>query len=190
MENPLKEELKQFGLKQLELAKLLDVTPRTVSQWATGETSIPGPVRAYLRVLRKLPDLALAEEFDQLEERRMMLDEGIYELDYKLPGGEQMPGESALCVLRSGRILGSDRWGGVFQGHYEFDAGRKKNTLHVRLRVPPGGQLINGFTGGPEGSHVEISTTITRAAPIAKTIVDVAGKPIELQIRYLGALPK
>ncbi len=119
-----------------------------------------------------------------------MLDEGIYELDYKIPGSEQLPGESALCVLRSGKILGSDRWGGVFQGSYDFDTARKTNMLHVRLKVPPEGELVNGFSGGSEGTHVDVSTAVGRAVPVAKTIVEVAGAPIELQIKFLGPIPK
>ncbi len=190
MKIDLKTTLKGLGLKQTELAKLLDVRPRTVSQWATGETAVPGPVRAYLRVLNKLPERARADEFNYLKERNKMLDEGIYELDYKVPGGDQLPGESALCVLRSGKILGSDRWGGVFQGSYEFDGARETNMLHVRLKMPPEGELVTGFSGGPEGAYVDVSAEIDRATPASKAVVNVAGDPIELEIKFVGPLPR
>ncbi len=189
MSSNLKSILKQLGLKQAELAKLLDVTPRTVSQWATGETAIPGPVRGYLRVLGAMPTELRTQEFNRLEERHKMLDEGIYELFYKAPDTEQIPGESALCVLRNGKILGSDRWGGVFEGSYKYDAIRNTNSLHVRLKVPPEGELVTGFSAGPNGATIEVTTTLDRAAPLTQTTVDIADQPVELQMKFLGPLP-
>ncbi|MEQ1710457.1 MAG: helix-turn-helix domain-containing protein, partial [Hyphomicrobium sp.] len=66
--NSLKGILDQLGLKQTELARLLDVSSRTVSLWATGETALPGPVAAYLRVVRSRPDV-LHLELKRLEGR-------------------------------------------------------------------------------------------------------------------------
>lgn len=189
MEKDLKSILKSLGLMQTELAKLLDVTPRTVSQWATGDTALPGPVRAYLRVFTALSEEARNDELGRLKERNKMLDEGIYEVEYKSKSSDQISGESALCVFRNGKILGSDRWGCVFQGSYKFDAVRKSNAVHVRLRVPPEGELVTGFSAGPDGADFDVTAQLDRAAPISQTSVNIAGSAINLQLRFLGPLP-
>lgn len=44
----LKQALKALGWKQSELARRVEVGDSTVSHWTTGETSVPGPVAAYL----------------------------------------------------------------------------------------------------------------------------------------------
>jgi DNA-binding transcriptional regulator YiaG len=40
-----------LGLSQIAAAEALDVDPRSVRRWATGERSIPGPVRVALRLM-------------------------------------------------------------------------------------------------------------------------------------------
>ncbi len=185
----LKGTLLKLGLRQSELALLLDVSPRTVSQWSTGDVTLPGPVAAYLRVLQCLSASQQAEEFARIEGRTKMLDEGIYGLSYRSGECCEPAADSALAVLRAGKVLGSDRWGGVFSGSYEFDNKREINTLHVRLRIPADGELVTGFTAGPEGATVDIVGAFARAAPMTTATVDVAGQPVEVQLRYLGPLP-
>lgn len=192
MSNPsLKETLDRIGLKQIELAQLLDVSPRTVSLWSTGETALPGPVAAYLRVLQLLPLEGRAVELRRIAGRSKMIDEGLYNVEYRssVLSGDDGEGGSALAVLRSGKILGSDRFGAVFMGSYEFDPVNETNSVHLRLHVPPQGELITGFAAGPEGAIVEIAGQFERAAPVARSIAEVAGHPVEVTMTYLGALP-
>ena len=137
MEQSLKDVLERLGLRQAELAKLLDVSARTVSLWATGETPLPGPVAAYLRVLRSAGAEVLASELRRLEGRDKMFNEGIYGVSYKGENMGLLDGDSGLAVLRNGKILGSDRWGGVFMGRYEYDPVREHNRVHVRMQIRP-----------------------------------------------------
>ncbi len=65
----LKESLERLGLKQSEFARLIEMSPRTVSLWATGESPLPGPVTAYLRVLQLLPADVRAEEIRRVQGR-------------------------------------------------------------------------------------------------------------------------
>lgn len=186
--NSLRGILDQLGLKQTELARLLDVSSRTVSLWATGETALPGPVAAYLRVVRSRPDV-LHLELKRLEGREKMLDEGIYGFTYK---GEHMgvlDGDSALAVLRNGKILGSDRAGGVFAGSYEYDGVNELNKVHVRMQVPPEGELVTGYAAGPDGAILDIAGNFQRAEPFSKAVIEVAGRPVEITLSYLGPLP-
>ena len=185
----LKEALKRIGLKQIELAQLIDVSPRTVSLWATGDAPLPGPVSGYLRLLAKLSSKDRRAELSRIKGRRKMFDEGLYALRYIHSNDNQRETGGALAVLRSGKILGSDRWGGVFTGSYDFDAATETNTMHVRLSVPPNGELITGHEAGSEGTTIDIVGTFERAAPLSSSTVDVAGQPVDVELTYLGPLP-
>lgn len=185
----LKDALERLGLKQTELARLLDVNPRTVSLWATGESALPGPVLAYLRVLQMLPAEALADELRRVKGRSKMMDEGIYGLEYRAEFMGEAETGSALAALRNGKILGSDRWGGVFVGSYDYDPVSERNSVHLRLSVPPEGRLITGFSAGPEGAAIDIVGSFERAAPLTKAVAEVAGHPVEVTMKYLGPLP-
>jgi transcriptional regulator with XRE-family HTH domain len=189
VEQSLKDVLERLGLRQAELAKLLDVSARTVSLWATGETPLPGPVAAYLRVLRSAGAEVLASELRRLEGRDKMFNEGIYGVSYKGENMGLLDGDSGLAVLRNGKILGSDRWGGVFMGRYEYDPVRAHNRVHVRMQIPPEGELVTGFSAGPAGAIIDIVGAFERAAPVAATVVEVAGRPVEIQLTYLAPLP-
>lgn len=185
----LKDTLERLGLKQTELARLLDVSPRTVSLWATGESALPGPVLAYLRVLQMLPAEALGEELRRVKGRSKMMDEGIYGLEYRAEFMGEAETGSALAALRNGKILGSDRWGGVFVGSYDYDPVSERNSVHLRLSVPPEGRLITGFSAGPEGAAIDIVGSFERAAPVTTAVAKVAGHPVEVTMKYLGPLP-
>lgn len=185
----LRDLLDLLGLKQAELARLIDVSPRTVSLWATGEISLPGPVAAYLRVLQLLPAAALAGELKRIKGRSKMMDEGIYSLEYRTDAGPDHEIGSALAALRNGKILGSDCWGGVFMGSYEFDPESERNTVHLRFRVPPDGRLVTGFTAGPDGATVDIVGSFERAAPVTKARAEIAGQPLDVTMTYIGPLP-
>ncbi|MCB1504183.1 MAG: helix-turn-helix domain-containing protein [Hyphomicrobiaceae bacterium] len=187
----LRDALERLGLKQVELARLLDVSARTVSLWATGEGSLPGPVAAYLRVLGLLPADLLAAELRRVNGRSKMIDEGLYNVEYRSSFFCDESGAcgSALAVLRNGKILGSDRWGGVFSGSYEFDPVKETNSVHLRLHVPPEGELVTGFAAGPKGAIIEIAGQFERAAPVSQTVADIAGEPVEVTMTFLGALP-
>ena len=118
-----------------------------------------------------------------------MMEEGIYSLSYRgdTPGEDER--DDALAVLRDGQILGSDRWGGLFTGSYEFDPIRQRGTVRVNLHVPPGGILVNGYVAGPDGSSVDLVATLEPPAPVSLTTVELNGRPLRLELTYIGPLP-
>ncbi len=187
----LKRVLDRLGLKQTDFARLLDVSPRTVSLWATGEVALPGPVKAYLRMLQFADESRRTLEFARLAAKDPTVHDGLYSLRYGPPGEPLKPGQAGdgLALLKAGRIVGSDGGGGKFEGSYQFD--RARGTFHFRvwLRVPPEGQLITGFDTVHAGALVEVVAELDWPDPFASTVAHVAGQPLSLALTYLGPLP-
>jgi transcriptional regulator with XRE-family HTH domain len=185
----LKDWLLRLGLKQAELAQLVGVSPRTVSLWATGEQALPGPVSGYLRLLEDASSSTREREFRRLDERTCRFDEGIYRVTYRGSVRGERETDTAIAVLRSGRIVGADRHGAVFRGSYDFNAEDKTNIVHLRVEIPPDGMLINGFDAGPKGAAVDLVGAFKRASPTAKAVLQVAGMPIEIELSFVEPLP-
>ena len=118
-----------------------------------------------------------------------MVNEGVYGLSFTAlapsDGADRVEG---LAMLRGGRVLGSDPHGGVFTGHYHYDAVRGEVVIAVRLVVPPNGVLLTGLEAGPDGLLVDISGRFAPAKPVSSAVVDVAGAPIAVELRYVGPL--
>lgn len=57
-----------LGLSQVDFARLIEVTPRAVSLWMVGERAVPGPVKAYARLLLTAPLSARQIELARLIE--------------------------------------------------------------------------------------------------------------------------
>lgn len=189
--NGLKRVLDRLGLKQSEFAKLLDVSPRTVSLWATGDVALPGPVRAYLRLLQHADLAGRAAELARLSTPLPIIKDGLYSLTYGASSGryEKTDTKSGVALLRNGRIVGSDAGGAKFEGTYQFDSARQTNHFHVWLRVPPAGELVTGHDASETGAMVEVIADLDRADPMASTVVHVGGRPLGLTLAYLGPLP-
>lgn len=138
-----------------------------------------------------------------------MLDDGIYGLSFEscspreagdaatvchskrepCTGDAAVRGEG-LAMLRGGVILGSDPHGGVFRGRYAYDARRGDILVEVRLVVPPHGVLLTGLEAGPDGAVVDVSGRFPKPKPVSSAVVDVAGAPVVVELRYVGALSR
>lgn len=118
-----------------------------------------------------------------------MLDDGVYTLTYTSSTIEGESIANGLAVLRNGKILGSDRFGGVITGSYAFDEKRMTNTVHVRMQIPDGGVLVTGYAAGAEAATLDITAAFERAAPTSTSTIDVKGVPVNVCLTYLGALP-
>lgn len=118
-----------------------------------------------------------------------MLEDGIYGLRYTALCEGKPDASNGLAVLRGGKILGSDPWGGVFAGSCEFDPEARLNKVRLQFDVPPQGTLITGFSAGPAGAVLDIVGDVEAASPSAATVVEVAGTPVSVELTYLGPLP-
>ena len=117
-----------------------------------------------------------------------MLQDGLYDLSYRL-GETSAPSTGyGLASLRNGRILGSDRWGGVFSGSYRFDADRGVCEIQVRLNAPPDGVLITGLPSGPDGLALDLVAEFKGDTPGTSTVVNVGGCPVAVEFSYIGQI--
>ena len=121
-----------------------------------------------------------------------MLHDGVYGLGFKSPGPQghdpALGQGDGLAILRGGRIVGSDRHGGVFTGSYRYDASRGETRVTVRLAIPPHGVLLTGFAAGPEGAMVDVAGSFKQPAPVSSAVIDIAGAPIVVELRFVGSL--
>lgn len=79
----LKQALKALGWKQSELARRVEVGDSTVSHWTTGETSVPGPVAAYLGMALEI-DRLHRQYVRPIKPAKAAAEEGVADE----PGGE------------------------------------------------------------------------------------------------------
>lgn len=121
-----------------------------------------------------------------------MLDDGIYGVSFAADDGADSGAGDArgegLLVLRGGTVLGSDAFGGVFRGSYHYDDKRGAAVVELQLAVPPNGVLVTGYEAGPEGASLDIRASFAPARPVTSAVIDVAGRPIAVALRYVGAL--
>ena len=114
-----------------------------------------------------------------------MLKDGLYELLYR-SDTPAAASDSLLIMLRDGKVLGSDQWGGVLFGECRYDRDTGRHGVNVRLQVPPGGILITDPTPRPEGCIIDIKMTLNDADEGGSGVVDVAGQPVRIELVYKG----
>jgi len=117
-----------------------------------------------------------------------MLSDGIYGLRFDADSGTGGAFGEGLAVLRRGRIVGSDAFGGVFAGRCLYDPAHDETVVTVRVAVPPHGILLTGFEAGSRGAVVEVSGRFQSPCPVSSAVVDVGGAPVAVELRYVGAL--
>jgi hypothetical protein len=113
-----------------------------------------------------------------------MLGNGLYELFYRY---EAVPGsgyESFLIALRDGRLLGSDRWGGVIVGSFDFDVAARRH-----FKIPPGGMLVSDAAPRDDGDIVEIEAALLGSGRDASGVVLVSGQPVRIELLFIGSVP-
>lgn len=175
----LKPKLAKLGLRQSDLARLIDVSPRTVNLWATGAQALPGAVDGYLRLLEAAAPNVRKAEFDRLDDHSKHLDEGIYGIFYSsVAAGEQGYG---MAVLLRGKIAGGDAQGVLFSGSYRFDRIKAVNVVQLSL----GGDGLAESSGA-----LQATFTVARAQPIAAATAMFGPEAYQLELRYLGPLPE
>lgn len=120
-----------------------------------------------------------------------MMRDGLYELRYGHGQSPDSPFDSLLAVLRAGRVLGSDCWGGVLLGHYACH-GTTSGQLALTLHVPAGGMLVTDDAPREGGAVIAIELDLVHVedmAQIGTGVVEIAGQPVRIELAYVGPVP-
>lgn len=176
-QSALKPQLAKLGLRQSDLARLVDVSPRTVNLWATGNQPVPGAVAGYLRLLEAATPDVRQSEFDRLDDRSKHLEEGVYAVSYRSTAGHDHG--FGVAVLVKGRITGGDANGMLFSGSYRFDRIKAVNVVQLTLD-----------DGDTQAGSLHTAFTTGRAQPVASATAEIGADTYELQLRFLGPLPQ
>jgi hypothetical protein len=112
----------------------MEVTPRAVSLWLSGERSVPGPVVGYARVFRSLSASDRWIEILRIRETKSIMRDGMYAVQYQ-SGADR---GYATMVLEGGRAYGADPVGGKYDGHYGYDEATGMARVQLKVTFPPG----------------------------------------------------
>ena len=118
-----------------------------------------------------------------------MLSDGIYRIEYCAPFGADEFSDCAMAVLRAGEILGSDKHGGLYLGSYEGEAATGRERIRLRLEIPLGGVLVTGDDHSSAGDFLDIEASFESQAAPYRLVIDVAGRPVAIELVYIGPLP-
>ena len=181
--------LDEFGLTQVELARLVGVTPRAVNMWMQGDREIPGPVEAYLRLFTVLPTAMRASERAKAAGKEKPMREGMYQIQFHTAADPQSWGVGTL-VFDSGIVYGIDAGGAKYDG--EFQLSESTGLVDVRLKVtfPPDGMSIFGIAHPYEWAievHTELDPKKDRGPLTATTNL---GHQVKAAYSFVRSLPE
>lgn len=115
--------------------------------------------------------------------------DGVYELFYSCDDGGGRGADSLLLVMRQGRLIGADRWGGLVTGRCEFDRPSRRHRFLVELDVPRDGILVTGAPAPCAKQSIELVADLSGAPYNATGMVELFGERISLELLYRGPVP-
>ncbi len=178
--------VERLELSQADLAKLLEVTPRSVNLWATGQRAVPGPVAAYLRIFEMVPQPFRDAELARIRKEEPMLKEGMYEIAFS---GTNDSGMGAL-ILENGRVYGADLAGGKYDGDYEYNRLTGMIESKIKVTIPPGVGTVQGIPPQPFEFAFNVEAKFPRGTEDTIIQVKTDAGPVNVRIRFLRALPE
>lgn len=184
-ENELKTLLAELSLSQSDFSKLIDVTPRAVTLWMSGERAIPGAAAAYLRAFKLLPLNLRKVELSRLKRRGSGMRDGMFEVHY------QTGHDAGVCVLvfDAGKVYGTDSQRVRYDGEYMFDEATGKTNAKLKVTFPPDVMSVFGISNPYEWA-IDVTTSFDPRVDAGALVVTTSlGQPLNARYRFLRALP-
>jgi transcriptional regulator with XRE-family HTH domain len=182
--NELRNNLEALGISQVDFARLISVSQRSISLWLSGERDVSSPAAAYLRLLMSLPSALQLKELSRIRQGDTKMVDGMYKLDFRGAQGEGV----GVLVLDRGRVYGSDE-GVLYDGTYELSP-IKSGYVDAKLyiTVPSGIGLVQGVPPQPMqyGFDLECSFMAGGASQFA---VQTPFGPVQASMSFLRPIP-
>lgn len=181
----LAQNLKELGLTKSDLALLTGVTLRAVNMWLTEDREVPGPIKAYLRLLASVPSVLRAQLLAKLKQEDVTMYEGMYAMTFRGGAGEGW----GTLVLQGGSIYGHDVGGARYDGAYSPVPGRPGYLdIQMKVTVPPGVALVTGVPAQPIGYWFDLATTVAARGESDLEVQTPRG-PVRAVIRFVREVP-
>jgi hypothetical protein len=177
--------LEELDLSYAAFARLVEVTPRAVTLWLSGDRTIPGPAVAYLRAFKLLPLNLRQVELSRLKHRGTGMRDGMFGISFE---GQHGAGDGVL-VFDAGKIYGTDTEGVRFDGEYEFDEGTGRVHAKLKVTFPANVHSVFGVENPYEWSMDVTTSFDPRIDSGPLPVTTSLHQPLKAQYRYLRALP-
>lgn len=177
--------LAELPLSQADFARLVDVTPRAVTLWMSGERAIPGPAAAYVRAFRILPLNLRQVELSRLKERGKGMRDGMFGISFQ---GQHSAGMGVL-VFDAGKVYGTDTEGVRYDGEYVFNETNGNADVKLKVTFPPNVVAVFGISNPYEWAF-DVTTSFDPKINSGQLAVKTSiGQPLNAEYRYLRPLP-
>ncbi|GLR56207.1 MULTISPECIES: GrlR family regulatory protein [Rhizobium] len=184
-QNELKNAMSALGLSAASLSKLLDVTPRAISMWLTGERSIPGPAEAYINLFSKLSPSQQELEIQKSEVEKLTMKDGLYQLEF---AGRNGSGYGVL-IFDNGRVYGSDIGHGKWDGSYTMNPITKSAEIELTVQMPAGSESVLG-PAQPFSWNVDVKATMNPSLDVGYIDAQTNLGPAKAKYTYMRSLPE
>jgi hypothetical protein len=182
----LKAILLELELTQADFARLIGVTLRAVTLWVADERAIPGPVDAYVRLLRFLPPNLRQIELNRLKQRGTNMRDGMFGITFQGKHGRGM----GVLIFDSGQVYGTDEAGVRYDGAYIFNEATNVAEVNVKVTYPPNVRAVQGISNPYEWS-IDVTTTFDPSRNTgALSLKTSLGNPLSAQYVFLRSLPE
>jgi len=182
----LKAALTELGISQADFARLINVTPRAVALWISGDRGIPGPADGYLRLLQLLPMNLRQVELNRLKQKGTNMRDGMFGITFQGQHGSGM----GVLIFDCGRVYGADEVGVRYDGEYVFDENSGLADVKAKVTFPPNVRAVQGISNPYEWSF-DITAKFDPKQNRGKLALQTSlGKPVSAQYVFLRSLPE
>jgi hypothetical protein len=150
------------------------------------ERAIPGPVEAYLRLLRLLPANLRQIELNRLKQKGSGMRDGMFGITFQGQSGAGM----GMLILDNGRVYGTDTQGVRYDGEYLYEENSGLAKVKIKVTFPANVRTVLGISNPYEWA-IDVTTAFNPNQNAGSLTVQTSiGRPIRAQYVFLRGLPE